>query len=510
MAKVIPQISLFLFITFLSNSAMYGQIDQLCRTANPFCSDAAQELTFPNTTGDDFLGLGQIGCLNTSQNASWYFIRIEESGRLEFDIQQWMDIDGDSRLDRGEQQLDVDFIAWGPFTTSFINCDDLATGCDLNGDTDTRPEECVNNADDPDFYIQDRDNTNIVDCSYAFTPVEGEETRFIETLTITDGQSGEYYIILVTNDSDESGVIQLQQTNLDEENAGTTDCSVLEPGVGPDIATCGEFPVTIEGRFPRVVGPPEIPAAIRFQWERAELGTTNFSPLGAVTDTPVLEVFSSGVYQLIGYSDTMATIEVGRDDLQVLDVSAIEITVDSNVAEESFAGSYTVTAQISASFNNVPDVQVLGFNDFEYRLDRDLGNGFIEYRAFQSSPVFSDVHPGDYRITARYRDCPASERESSIFMILGYPKYFTPNGDSFHDTWNIINPELSSQIPLIYIFDRYGKLLKQLRPDGAGWDGTYNGKNMPSSEYWFRVEFNEPTDPNMRRRVFAGSFSLIR
>jgi gliding motility-associated-like protein len=29
--------------------------------------------------------------------------------------------------------------------------------------------------------------------------------------------------------------------------------------------------------------------------------------------------------------------------------------------------------------------------------------------------------------------------------------------------------------PKLYVFDRYGKLLKQLYPNGPGWDGTYNG-----------------------------------
>ncbi|KZS40551.1 hypothetical protein AWE51_06260 [Aquimarina aggregata] len=507
MAKVIPKIlSLVVFIC-LSNFSAIAQLDfdVACRSSQPFCSDAAQELTFPNITGED-ISFNGLGCLNSTRNSSWYFIRIDQAGELIFDIQQWVDGNGNSRLDRGERQLDVDFIAWGPFPTSFINCEDLAMGCDNNGDGEgLRPEECVNNVDDPDYYVLDQDNTNIVDCSFARTP---EDNVFIETLTIPNAQSGEYYFILITNFSDEAGVIQLQQTNLDEDNAGTTDCSILDPGVGPDVATCGELPVTIEGRFP---------GAISYRWFRGNLGTTNFTT--AVPDPegmfPFLEVNAPGAYQLIGYSDAGRTVEVGRDDLVVLDVSNVVESVGFDIAEESFAGEYTITASVVASpeaiasgFDATPTINGENF-DFEYRLDRDLGNGFFEFRPFQSSPVFSGVPPGDYRITARYRDCPASERESEVFMILGYPKYFTPNGDGFHDTWSLVNIE-NQPTALIYIFDRYGKLLKQLRPGGPGWDGTYNGNNMPSSDYWFRVEFNEPRDPNMRRRVFAGNFSLIR
>jgi len=498
MMKVTLRITLF-FLFVCCNSALMAQNNVECRLVNPFCSDEAQELTFANTIGD-LDGLGEIGCLNTSPNPAWYYIRIDEPGELVFDIQQWVDADEDSRLDNAERQLDVDFIAWGPFNTFFLDCDILSEGCDLNGDGENiRPIECENNADFPLFYFEDQDNTNIVDCSYARTPIDDEEAIFTETFTIPDAQTGEYYIILMTNFSDEPGVIQLQQTNLDEPGAGTTDCSILEPGVGEDIATCGEFPVSVIGQFP---------GAVSYQWARADLGTTNFVDIAGATAPLYENVTSSGVYRLSGFDANGAPVNGSPDELIVLDVSNAVSSVTYTVAEESFAGSYTITAEVEAS----PDVQLAGFEDFEYRLDRDLGNGFIEYRSFQSSPVFENVPPGDYFVTARYADCPASEVSllEDIIMIVGYPKYFTPNGDGFHETWNVINLENQSATALVFIFDRYGKLLKQIRSDGEGWDGTYNGKNMPSSDYWFRVEFNEPTDPNMRRRVFAGSFSLIR
>jgi gliding motility-associated-like protein len=74
--------------------------------------------------------------------------------------------------------------------------------------------------------------------------------------------------------------------------------------------------------------------------------------------------------------------------------------------------------------------------------------------------------------------------------VIDYPKYFTPNADNYHDTWNIIGGNCGS-ITKIYIFDRYGKLLKQLDPSGNGWDGMYNGSLLPSSDYWFRTVYLE-------------------
>ncbi|MGB1269828.1 MAG: T9SS type B sorting domain-containing protein, partial [Flavobacteriaceae bacterium] len=74
--------------------------------------------------------------------------------------------------------------------------------------------------------------------------------------------------------------------------------------------------------------------------------------------------------------------------------------------------------------------------------------------------------------------------------------------------WKIIGQE-GIPISTIYIFDRYGKLLSQLDPDGAGWDGTYNGHAMPAGDYWFTIQYLEgeitPTE-----KEFKAHFSIKR
>ncbi|MEE1974390.1 T9SS type B sorting domain-containing protein, partial [Maribacter flavus] len=71
--------------------------------------------------------------------------------------------------------------------------------------------------------------------------------------------------------------------------------------------------------------------------------------------------------------------------------------------------------------------------------------------------------------------------------LLYYPKFFTPNDDGDNDFWQIKN---SAREPLnkLYIYNRYGKLIVQLNPNDFGWDGTYNGNNLPSDDYWFLLE----------------------
>jgi gliding motility-associated-like protein len=90
--------------------------------------------------------------------------------------------------------------------------------------------------------------------------------------------------------------------------------------------------------------------------------------------------------------------------------------------------------------------------------------------------------------------------------IIDYPKFFTPNGDGINDYWQIIGIQ-ELKYPKIYIFDRYGKLIKNLSSSDIGWNGNYNGNLLPSSDYWFKVVFK---DSNNIERVFSAHFSLKR
>jgi len=65
---------------------------------------------------------------------------------------------------------------------------------------------------------------------------------------------------------------------------------------------------------------------------------------------------------------------------------------------------------------------------------------------------------------------------------------------------------------VIYIFDRYGKLIKQISPDleSDGWDGTFNGAQLPADDYWFTVTYPEFDGVNTLTKEFKAHFSLKR
>jgi gliding motility-associated-like protein len=96
----------------------------------------------------------------------------------------------------------------------------------------------------------------------------------------------------------------------------------------------------------------------------------------------------------------------------------------------------------------------------------------------------------------------AEEEEQQEEVITeGISPFFTPNNDGYHDTWNI--EDVDNTIDYIYVLDRFGKILKQIRPESEGWDGTYKGKSMPEDDYWYVIVH----DSGEQKR---GHFSLIK
>jgi gliding motility-associated-like protein len=136
-----------------------------------------------------------------------------------------------------------------------------------------------------------------------------------------------------------------------------------------------------------------------------------------------------------------------------------------------------------------------GLGTYVFQLDNGL---FIE------SGLFENVSPGVHTITIK--DVNGCGSVTIDVGVIDYPRFFTPNQDGFHDTWNIIGIAAFDPTAKIYIFDRFGKLLKQVSPLGIGWDGTYNGNPLPSSDYWFVVEYNEEG----LQKEFKGHFTLKR
>ena len=157
----------------------------------------------------------------------------------------------------------------------------------------------------------------------------------------------------------------------------------------------------------------------------------------------------------------------------------------------------TITYKITEDFADNSIVTVIAIGEggnYEYKLG---------FGPFQDSPVFENLSSGIHKITVRDKNgCGVS---SSEVLVIKYPKFFTPNSDGFNDTWNITDVKDKANVT-INIFDRYGKLITNINPNGKGWDGSYSGKQLPSTDYWFTVNY---TDDGVTKE-FKSHFSMKR
>ncbi len=172
------------------------------------------------------------------------------------------------------------------------------------------------------------------------------------------------------------------------------------------------------------------------------------------------------------------------------------------------SGIYQIAVAIqpytNASSNLIETIMVSDFSNNNTAKINTIPTGNYEYSidgiAFQSSSTFSNLSAGKY--VAYVRDIENCTIDSSQFLVLDYPKFFTPNGDGFNDTWYIKNLDLYPKANLS-IFDRYGKLLREVSGINASWDGIHNGQLLPASDYWFRLVLDQDN-------IIKGHFSLKR
>ncbi|WP_158526737.1 T9SS type B sorting domain-containing protein [Olleya aquimaris] len=95
--------------------------------------------------------------------------------------------------------------------------------------------------------------------------------------------------------------------------------------------------------------------------------------------------------------------------------------------------------------------------------------------------------------------------QQESFTIIDYPihapSFFTANGDAYNNTWKVTDTE--HEVKQIFIFDRYGKLLKTITNTNEGWDGTFKGSKLPTDDYWYFIELFDG-------RTQKGHFTLKR
>ena len=224
----------------------------------------------------------------------------------------------------------------------------------------------------------------------------------------------------------------------------------------------------------------------------------------ALIDAGILDGTPTSDYQFLWYTNnvpngfTSPSITVNTPGFYSVDVTngfGCPMTRVITVTGSEAATLLSIDVVDLSDINTIT-VNVTGLGDYEFALD-DI-NG-----PYQSSNLFNNVPMGLHDIYVRDRNGCGSLGPITV-AVLGIPHYFTPNGDGYNDYWNVKGVSaLFNYRSTIYIFDRFGKLLKQIGTTGLGWDGTFNGHPMPGDDYWYNIRFEDG-------RSAKGHFTLKR
>lgn len=155
-----------------------------CQSFDIFCTGVSTD--YCNTTGVTSLGGGGIyGCLGSTPNPSFYAFSAATGGTMNLQISQ-QTAAGDT--------LDVDYVIWGPFANQASICAGLSAA-------------------------------TILSCSYSINAVENASINTV---------AGQWYMVLITNFSNQAGYINFTQTNSGQPGAGTTNCN----GITVNTSAC--------------------------------------------------------------------------------------------------------------------------------------------------------------------------------------------------------------------------------------------------------------------------------
>jgi gliding motility-associated-like protein len=390
----------------------------------------------------------------------------------------------------------TDAISPSPFNnqianTVFARVENNATGCfrvstlNLEVSTTSFPSgyiETLESCDDDSIV----DGMHIFDLSSASSLFlsrfpSGQNLSVHYYRNNSDAQLEENEIVSQTDYENETPFFQTLYVRVESDDNGT--CFGIGPHLQLTVHPRPEFEVDQSDPFCLSDGPVTLntfnPKGLyTYNWKNAA-----GSDIG-VGSTVIIN--TEGTYTVIAKSNKGCESFPVLFDVKASGISDID-TNDVSIVELSENNTITI------------DDSDIGIGDYEYALDNEFG-------PFQDTPFFSNVSAGMY--TLYVKDKNGCGTSSLPIFVMGFPKYFTPNGDGNRDTWNIegLSDEYV-QSTTVFIYNRYGKLIKQLNPRNEGWNGTFNGQNLINTDYWFVVNLVDMTGAT---RVFRGHFSLLR
>ena len=364
---MIKRVFSILFLLYCANT-VYAQ-SSTCNTALPFCTGSTY--TFPASTNTAAPTGAYFDCLFSQPNPAFYYCEIDNPGNMTINIQ------GGSAGNTN----DIDFICWGPFTNPTTMCNQLTAA-------------------------------NVEDCSYSGT--------WNEFCDINGASTGDYYVILITNYSNQNCNITFSQTS----GTATTNCCILGGDAGDDntLNICDSDPVF--NMETHLLGTPDNGGI----WYDASWNAVSnqFNPSVNTTSTYAYIVQGSSA----ACPDDTSYLSVNITTSPIVSIPIYASMCDNAViltlnTATPIGGTYLVNGNISTTFT--PSVLNVGSNIIDYTYTD--GNGCS---ATTSQNLIVDPSPFATATTTN-ASCNGFTDGTAILNI-------TTGQTPFIEDWGIANP----------------------------------------------------------------------
>ncbi len=365
----------------------------------------------------------------------------------------------------------------------------------------------------------------------SYNSISNPQTVFAEIIATDTGCSNVSEITLQTNSNNATTAFLEQCDNQDETGLVTFDLSLADNQVLTSLPLDFEvsYYLTYEDALLETSVLPinytnEIPysqtifARVEDDGACYTIGEVNLTVIGLPELEPDEEVFyclntfpepitlSGGVLNDIpnnyyyNWSTGETTIDIEVNQVGVYTVEVMPVNGCPKIRTITVSASDIATIDevlvTDLTENNSITLEVSGDGTYEFALNNEIG-------PYQTSNTFDNLIAGIYTVYIRdaKNNCGIISTEVSV---VGYPKFFTPNGDNINERWQLSGvSEQFQPNSEVFIFDRFGKLVYTITSAEQSWDGNFNGSAMPTSDYWFSATLEDG-------RNFKGHFTLKR
>ncbi len=331
-----------------------------CVNSLPFCTTDLIEFQAASTSQTADEPNMDDGCIGSSYNPSWYHMRIHTAGSFVIHMEGH---DPNSGADR-----DIDFCMWGPYTE-----EEVVSGWACSNLTSNKIIDCCYSADETeDVYLGYPEGSHHHNTSHG-------------TINYHMPEVGEYYLLMITNYSQQPCVINFTKA----EGEGETDCDILPGIVNNDGPYC-------EGQTIHLTVNEQMNAS--YAWT----GPNGFTSNEQNPQIPNCTMDMSGTYICTTTVGTQST--TASTDVVVYQQPAPTFT------------STTVCLGEATSFEGVASGTNVGNYEWDFD-DGETGNGQIVNHTYTAAGTYQVT----LVVTAEDGTCPGEITQTVVVNAMPVP-----------------------------------------------------------------------------------------